>query len=338
MRRVSSRLGDERGAVSIVVAAVMVVLLTCAAIAIDIARLQVERGELQNGADAAALAVAQSCAKTPCTAPSAAPASTVAAARTAQTAAIALAATYADANAGDGASGSTATFPTATSVRVTASAEDASTGAGSLATVFAPVLGIDSLEAEASATASWGSPGAGEAALALAFAPCVFRLDGAIQVISMHGDSGGTACQTESPSGTLLPGGFGWLHDPVGTCRANVDRLKPAPVSGSTGVSLPPGCAAQLSKLGGTTVLLPVYSDKGGTGSGGWYTISGFAAFQVLGWNFPGMSWNNQTYPGAGCKGTCKGIIGKFTTFVSLDDAFSLGGANLGASIITLSD
>ena len=66
--------------------------------------------------------------------------------------------------------------------------------------------------------------------------------------------------------------------------------------------------------------------------------LSGFAAFQVLGWNFPGMSWNNQTYPGAGCKGTCKGIIGKFTTFVSLDDAFSLGGANLGASIITLSD
>jgi hypothetical protein len=157
-------------------------------------------------------------------------------------------------------------------------------------------------------------------------------------VISMHGDSGGTACQTTSPSGQLLPGGFGWLNDPAGTCKVRVDIATPSTVSGSTGVSLPPGCSAQLSRLGGTTVLLPVYSDKGGTGSSGWYTIRGFAAFQVLGWNFPGMSWNNQSYPDAQCKGTCKGLIGKFKSFVSLDDTFTLGGENLGASIITLTD
>ncbi|KQQ20869.1 hypothetical protein ASF48_09870 [Rathayibacter sp. Leaf299] len=326
MRRLTARLSDERGAVSIIVAVAMVVVLGCAALAIDLARLNLERAELQNGADAAALAVAQSCAANPCTTAAV------------KAAAVALAATYADANAGDGASGAVTTFPTANSVRVTTSAEDGTTGAGSLATVFAPVFGIDSLEVGQSATSSWGSPAAGEAALALAFAPCVFRLDGAVQVISMHGDSGGTACQTTSPSGQLLPGGFGWLNDPLGTCRAKVDVAKPAPVSGSTGVSLPPGCSTQLAKLGGTTVLLPVYSDKGGTGSSGWYTIKGFAAFQVLGWNFPGMSWNNQTYAGAGCKGTCKGLIGKFVRFVSLDDAFTYGGADLGASIITLSD
>lgn len=326
MRRRGLRLTDESGAVSIIVAAAMVVLLGCAAVAIDIGRLQVERAELQNGADAAALAVAQSCAMTPCTTTAT------------KNAAAALASTYADANAGDGASTTGTTFPTTTSVRIATTVEDAATGSGSLATVFAPVLGIDAMTAGTTATASWGSPAAGPAALALAFAPCVFRLDGAVQVISMHGDSGGTACQTTSPSGQLLPGGFGWLNDPVGTCTTRVDIATRAPVSSSTGVSLPPGCGAQLSRLAGTTVLLPVYSDLGGTGAGGWYTIRGFAAFQVLGYNFPGMSWNNQSYAGAHCKGTCKGLIGRFSTFVSLDDAFTRGGADLGASIVTLSD
>lgn len=322
MRLLAFRLTDERGAVAIIVAVAMVVVLGFTAVAIDLGRLQVERAQLQNGADAAALAAAQTCAASTCT-----PAT-----------ATTVATTYSNANALDGASSAVASLPTPTSVRVETTVKDAATGAGSLATVFAPVLGIDSLEAGARATASWGSPAAGEAALALAFAPCVFDLRGTVQTIQMHGDAG--PCPEEVPSGLNIPGGFGWLKDTAGTCRTKVDVQTNAPVISDTGVSLPAGCAAQLTKLQGKTALLPVYSHLGGTGAGGWYKIRGFAAFQVLGYNFPSMSWNNRTYSGATCSGSCKGLIGRFITFVSLDDAFTTGNGaeNLGTSIVTLSD
>lgn len=71
MRRVT----DDRGAVAIVVALTMTALLGMAALAIDVGLLLVEHRALQNGADAAALAVAHDCTRrvaypsgpTPCT-------------------------------------------------------------------------------------------------------------------------------------------------------------------------------------------------------------------------------------------------------------------------------
>ena len=57
---------DERGAVAIIVALVMVVLLGFAAIAVDISAMWAEKRQLQNGADAGALAIAQDCAKGAC--------------------------------------------------------------------------------------------------------------------------------------------------------------------------------------------------------------------------------------------------------------------------------
>lgn len=61
-RLTTSRVGNDRGAVAVIVALLMVVFLGFAAIAIDVGRLYVERRQLQNGADAAALAIAQDCA------------------------------------------------------------------------------------------------------------------------------------------------------------------------------------------------------------------------------------------------------------------------------------
>jgi hypothetical protein len=172
----------------------------------------------------------------------------------------------------------------------------------------------------------------------MTFAPCVFRLDGAVQVISMHGDSGGTSCSSTSPSGKLLPGGFGWLKDTGGTCQATVTAGTNATVTSSTGISLPPGCQTLLTSMADKTVLLPVYDDLGGTGSTAHYHIKGWAAFTLLGYNFPGLSYHNQSYAGAQCKGSCKGIIGKFITFVSLDDRFSLGGPGLGTAVVSLTE
>jgi Flp pilus assembly protein TadG len=65
MRRIAevAQLWDrERGAISIMVAVLMVTLLGFAAIAVDVGMLHAERTQLRNGADAAALAIAQKCA------------------------------------------------------------------------------------------------------------------------------------------------------------------------------------------------------------------------------------------------------------------------------------
>ena len=88
MRRLIS---DDSGAVAVVVALLSVALLGFGAIVIDAGQLYAERRELQNGADAGALAVAQTCAAGGCDAASAA-------------ALVEEAYVYANANAEDGAS------------------------------------------------------------------------------------------------------------------------------------------------------------------------------------------------------------------------------------------
>src|SRR3954447_8949498 len=62
---------DERGAVAIIVALIMVGLLGFTALAVDVAAAWSEKKQLQNGADAGALAIAQACAKGACGTPSA---------------------------------------------------------------------------------------------------------------------------------------------------------------------------------------------------------------------------------------------------------------------------
>lgn len=319
---IMTRLGDEQGAVAVIVALVMVALLMAAAFTIDVGMMLFERGQLQNGADAAALAVAGNCAAGTC-------GNTTATAQS-----------FANQNANDGASNVVSvTAPTATSVRVVLSTKDGGSGNGFLTLPLGSLLGVNTKTVSAAATASWGVPASGPDHLAMAFAPCVFLPSGGMQVIGIAGGSVNN-CSSTSPSGQLMPGGFSWLADPTNTCTANVSTASPA-TGGSTGVSISSACQAVLSTLANKTILLPVYSSFTGTGSGAQYTISGFAAFTVLGWNFVGSggsAYNNSTYPGYTCTGNCKGIIGQFVKFVSLDDAYTTGSAsNLGAQVVSLS-
>ncbi|MHA7859779.1 pilus assembly protein TadG-related protein [Tessaracoccus sp. Y36] len=60
MQRV--RLTEERGATAIVVGIMLVVLVGFGALAVDVGALWLDKKELQNGADAGALAIAQACA------------------------------------------------------------------------------------------------------------------------------------------------------------------------------------------------------------------------------------------------------------------------------------
>ncbi|WP_368836887.1 pilus assembly protein TadG-related protein [Kocuria sabuli] len=312
---------ETRGGISVIVALSLVVLLGAAAIVIDVGAMYAERAELQNGSDAAALAIAQNCAAGSCGSPS----------TTAQT--------FANSNAKDSAANvASIAFPTTASVRVQLSTRDGTSGAGALALSLAPLLGVDSETVSATSTAAWGSPAGGPAILPLAFAPCVFNLSGGRQVIETHGNTSGTNCTSTSPSGATLPGGFSWLSGSTGTtCSANLTINTWVP--SSPGASVPSACSSILvPSLVGETVLLPIYGDKTGTGSGASYRLTGWAAFRIYGWRFPSNDMNNNTAAGPKCVGNCNGIIGEFVRFASLDEGFTLGGPNMGATVVSLTE
>ena len=245
MRGMIRRLcAEAKGGISVMMALLLVVLIGAAAIAVDAGVMYAERAELQNGADAAALAIAQDCADGSC----------LNATTTAKQ--------YAKDNAKDNAADVAAlSFPTSSSVRVELSSRDAgTTGPGSRALFFAPVLGIDETRVGATATAGWNMfPHGGPAILPLAFAPCVFDLDGGVQLIRYHGNTDPPSCTSTSPSGQVMPGGFSWLSGSNSDCQLDVENNTDVP--SKPGVSPPAGCETVLKSLYGKTALLPVYDD-----------------------------------------------------------------------------
>ncbi|MGO4228199.1 pilus assembly protein TadG-related protein [Arthrobacter sp. YAF34] len=308
----------ERGAVSVLVAILMVVLLGFGALAVDTGVLYAERTQLRTGADAAAIAIAQKCARD-ISDPDCSSTST-------------LAASLANSNAGDGLSNvkSVLLDKTAHTVTVTTGAQEPGKQANNVSLFFARIFGLNSSEVTAPSTAQWGTPSKGTILLPLAIAQCKLNLlsgslTGAEQVLDM--DSGGCG---------EIPGGFGWISDNDANCGVTLSagqaNSSGAWFSSNTGASAPSECtAADLSKMNDQTVLLPLYDVATGNGSSGKYYIEGFAAFHVTGYHFASNSWTSG--------GTIKNktIRGYFVRYVSLSDAFELGAApDYGTSIVRL--
>lgn len=321
MRWLTRRVKRDEGASAVLVGILMVPLVGGLAIALDVGALYVERAQLQNGADAAALAIAHDCAEDGvCDAPSA------------------LAASYADQNANDGAANVlTPSFPTANTVVVTASTRVSGSNASAMRHPFAALLGIESSTVVASATAEWGPPQASTVVLPLALSYCEFNaaLDGTLQLIRYD-----TNLECKGPDGHPIPGGFGWLDRPGGECEAFVD-LDEATVGSEPGNSYPGACDDIMATLEGKTILVPVFDyaeDIGG--QNGIYHVHAFAAFTVTGWKFAGGNSFPQVNidPAApACTGNCRGIQGYFDRWVSLEAAQAeLGGPGLGAYIVRL--
>ena len=236
---------------------------------------------------------------------------------------------YAKANTNSGMADAPApAFRAAGTVAITTEARDAN-GHG-MTLWLANIFGISRADVGATSTAKWGSPSGLTTALPVAFSECQFNLAGTTQLLILHGSS---TCTSSSPSGQVIPGGFGWLTPDNGTvCGATVTIANPA-VSSKNGDSMPNGqvCKPVFTSLQGQTVLLPVFDS---IDAGGNFHIKGFAAFQILGYNFPSQSWNNNGTPS--CKGSCTGIIGKFVKFLTLAN-LPMGGADLGAETVKLS-
>jgi Flp pilus assembly protein TadG len=301
----------ERGAVAVLVALLLVVLLGFAAIAVDIGMLYAQKAQMQNGADAAALAIAQDCDKR----------GTALCVPAAHGTAQQLAAANANSGMADAPAPS---FPSPGTVVVTTAARDAN---GSGVTLwFANILGISRADVEATSKAKWGSPSGLTTALPVTFSECQFDLSGTVQLLNLHGT---TTCVSNSPSGQVIPGGFGWLTPDNSTvCGSTVNIANPA-VSSKNGDSMPnqQQCKPEFTSMQGQTVFLPVFDSINASGD---FHIKGFAAFKILGYNFPSQHWNNTGTPS--CTGNCTGIIGKFVKFVTLDN-LPFGGPDLGLKL-----
>lgn len=197
---------EDSGAVAVVVAVCLSALLGCAAIAIDFGAIFVERRELQNGADAAALAIAQDCAADPT---SAGCADLVTARTTARS--------YANANANDGASTVAdhgVTFDMAAQ-KVTVKVDtydQTSADTSRLAHFFAPVIGVDSTPVTALGAAVWGAAsmfGGGEADVPVSGSVCDFWPDAPEPVTPEQLDAYATSLPTveDLAAGGAITGG-----------------------------------------------------------------------------------------------------------------------------------
>jgi Flp pilus assembly protein TadG len=356
---------DDRGAIGVLVAVLIGggVLLGMGALVIDVGQLYQNRAELQNGADAAALAVAQSCAAGTC-APS-------------------LAAQFATANAskltGGAAgvdlvcgSGSLGTCPASSGAITDCPAAPAGAnyvdvhtstrtagGSSLLPPVFAALLlgnsGDQGSAVRACAQAEWGAPSALTSGLALTISACSWdkytnlgttfapappyppdplpsaSLD---QVLQFHGNGSNTSCTTE-PSGADAPGNFGWTVDSTGNCQTYVNA---STYGDSTGVSASNACKTALTadQANRTLVFIPVYVSVLGTGNNTYYTLKGFAGFVITGFSVPGDFVSDWLNPANNCNGSSDCINGYFTQGL-VPAAGALGGTSLGASIALLS-
>lgn len=327
----------ERGAATVLMAIVLVVLLGFAALAIDVGAMYAEKAQLQNGADSAALAVAGQCARGTCGDPT----------TTGQS--------FANRNANDGASGATVTFPNATTVRVVTKARAAGATSNGFGLFFARVMGINSTQIGATADASWGPPSAGST-LPWTVSECVFKKylsptqladlnstgnftgDPIPTHILMRYDENAPAYPGCAAQNGYEPGGFGWLTTSSG---CSTDISIGTTVTGQTGNHFPndPACDSVLATIMDQPALIPLFRTAVGNGSNATYTLIGFAAFQVTGYKFGGPSLTHLDPAAPSCTGNCRGLQGFFSRFVSLEEGMSGSGSipNYGASSVWLS-
>lgn len=328
--------GDD-GMAAVFVAVLLIALLALVALAVDAGALYAERRELQSGADAAVLAIAEDCGKgLPCD----------------NGTAMATAETYADANARDLLAGvdELALDTSAQTVRVITRTEEAG-GATIFAPFFAQVIGFPGTKVRAHAAALWGYP-VGGATIPIILSDCEWdKLDkdpaGGYDEYTFFFHDG--KLTPDCPSASVnpghdadgdgrLPGGFGWLDTGGDDCVADV--LYDAWVGADPGASPSNGCSPDhfFNEIYLQEVTIPWYDDydgTGGHGANGGYFVSGIGGFFVTGYNFGGL-YKAPSAASAPCKGDKRCIRGHYTPIT--DTEGPVGGQDRGVLIVRLTE
>lgn len=324
---------DDRGAIGVLVAVLFGggVLLGMAAMVVDVGQIYQNRAELQNGADAGALAVARQCILSNCGAP--------------MTTALSYANSNASALTGNAADVKTvcgldvqnpaALNPCPASIEgtaLTACPEDPTNGASFVdvlastklangSTLLPPVFAralvggptYNGETVKACAQAEWGFAQAANT-LALTISVCQW------QDLTGGGGSGfntlvpvyikGKAKQCAGPAGLNMPGGFDWLQTTnTSPCTAYINLTTSTTVS-STGAAVSSGCKTALQNdiNARASVFVPVFGCPDpptavpwcpvtGTGANAQYYIIGLASFVITGYS--DLSGQGNTGPKA---------------------------------------
>lgn len=293
MRWLTGRRRPERGAVAMVVAFWMVVVIGVSAIAIDMGSIYADQQQLQNGADAAALAYAESCMRGSC---------------------VDSADHYAKANMLTGRATGTIVSRTTGSVTVETDSVHQNW--------FAAALGIPTTPLSARSSAVFGYASGGPT-FPLTFSWCAFYqatggwdangvpLGGSTQVVIHMIEQSCTP-----PAHNEVPGGFGWLSG--ANCSATV-------MAGNWVLTDPGNDGSTTCKdfdwttLENKTVLVPIFQAFSGSGSNAQYQIKGLAAFTITGYCFSQKAqWNVNKCP------SDKRIMGDFTNYVDMSGEYSV--------------
>lgn len=324
----------ERGAAGVTVAVMMLVLIGAGALAVDTGQIYAERAQLQNAADAGAVAVLQACHESGCT----------------QAEADLIAQDLADGNSNDGDShvfDVDMTAPNQVTVRTRTG--DGTGEAGFLRQMFSSALDTPAAAVGAHATAALTYPGSGSG-FPLAISDNCYNLSesaATAEVQKIAYKPGGTCT---GPSGTQIPGGWGWL-DQSAPCEA-ATQTGSTEMGSDPGNNPPSGCQTILGEWkatilagGEVEVAFPIFDNATNQGQNGQFNIIGYATFNIWGWKFGNNGVyefrNKATDPGMTSALACNAgqdrcIIGQFIRFDSIDSFTGTPGVNLGTSVIHL--
>lgn len=363
---------DDRGVVGVLVAALLGtgVLLGMGALVIDLGQVYQNRAELQNGADAGALAVGSNCAlggAGACVLSSVLPLATHfaganASGLTGHQAGIELVCGSMSLGLCPAATGGLTDCPPAPPAGVNYVDVHTVTLTGNGSSVLPPFFGAmvgednySGSSVKACAQAEWGGPASATAA-AFTISACSwysYTVDGTLyaaappyppglpptalsdHVLVIRGSRGSRAsgCPPFEPSGQDAAGEFGWTSDP-GSCAEVISGS----YTGKTGAQATSDCRTVLqnAQANRTVLYVPVYSSVSTAGSAVSYNLLGFAAFVVTGYRLSGTfaasDWLN---PANNCPGYKVCISGYFTRGL-IPSTGGLGGNDLGASIVEL--
>jgi hypothetical protein len=211
MRRLKPMLEDESGVTAVILAVIRIPLIGIVVLVLDVGLMRWEMRQLQIGADAAALAIAQACAD----------------GLDCRDMADAMALDLTRANANDGSAEAVVEFDTAgaNTVTVTASTRDLS-GDPRLPYLFAPALGIDEGSFERAGTAVWGPMALAGLSLPITISECEWvnatgngsQLPSPSYVFEIKTNPGVNECTMPNSPGQLLTW---WL----GLARPDGDRM-----------------------------------------------------------------------------------------------------------------
>lgn len=318
----------DGGAVAVIFALCLVVLVGFVGLGVDVASAYAKSQEAQNAADAAALAVAQSCADKELPAcPQVGRDDALAQDLAEQNVRLEIETVSTDVE-----------YPASNQVKVTVEADSRN--------FFVPLFGVDSFTVREDATAEWNYPQAGPSMLPLTISACNFY------------DTAGDPLLGENvfvwlPKGKLLednpidcgtlsypPGGFGWLEHT--DCEVNVEVGVYAP--GDNGANRPDACLQAALQVG-EEFLIPIFDAHRGTGSNAEFRIHKFAALKLLGWHFteggptigePVKCLASTRPSGSDYRDACLNV--EFQSWVELDDEYTGGGPAGEVAIISLVD